>query len=215
MFYLVGMTWKRGSDSNEAEVEGGYTIGGTVPGIPLFTYGRSPSYAWGNTALNPDNTDLYVEKVDGDKYYFDGQWYEFRTIREVIKRRGLDDHVQEFKFTHNGVVLYKPSKDELGFSIWFPLEFLNQNNEHTYSLRWVYTEGVPCKVYSLGKELVSNKPSLEGISKFFENQNMFPLNLNFVTRNGDIGYHMTGLFPKRKYNVGQGVYPKKGWMKEN
>jgi hypothetical protein len=39
--------------------------------------------------------------------------------------------------------------------------------------------------------------------------------MNFVTKNGDIGYHMVGLFPKRKYEVGQGVYPKKGWLKEN
>jgi acyl-homoserine lactone acylase PvdQ len=39
--------------------------------------------------------------------------------------------------------------------------------------------------------------------------------MNFVTSNGDIGYHMTGIFPKRKYSVGQGVYPKKGWLKDN
>jgi penicillin amidase len=26
---------------------------------------------------------------------------------------------------------------------------------------------------------------------------------------------MTGLFPKRKYNVVHGAYTKKGWMKEN
>jgi acyl-homoserine lactone acylase PvdQ len=51
--------------------------------------------------------------------------------------------------------------------------------------------------------------------KFFENQNMLPLNMNFVTKEGDIGYHLTGLFPKRKYNVAQGVYPKKGWLLEN
>lgn len=44
---------------------------------------------------------------------------------------------------------------------------------------------------------------------------MFPLNVNFVTSDGLIGYHMTGLFPKRKYAVHQGVYPKKGWLKDN
>jgi penicillin amidase len=44
---------------------------------------------------------------------------------------------------------------------------------------------------------------------------MFPLNMVFASTSGDIGYHMTGLFPKRKFNVGQGVYPKKGWLKDN
>lgn len=37
----------------------------------------------------------------------------------------------------------------------------------------------------------------------------------FVTQNGDIGYQMTGTFPKRKYNVVHGAYPKKGWLKDN
>jgi penicillin G amidase len=74
---------------------------------------------------------------------------------------------------------------------------------------------VPTKVYSIFKELFQNKPSLKNMQHFLDNQNIFPLNMNFVTKDGDIGYHMTGLFPKRKYNVGQGVYPKKGWLKEN
>lgn len=44
---------------------------------------------------------------------------------------------------------------------------------------------------------------------------MFPLNVVYATLEGDIGYHMTGLFPKRKYGVPHGVYPKKGWLKAN
>src|SRR5438105_1024799 len=37
----------------------------------------------------------------------------------------------------------------------------------------------------------------------------------FTTSTGDIGYKMGGSFPLRKYNVGYGTYPKKGWLKEN
>ena len=165
MFYLIGMSWKKENDVNN---EGAYILGGTVPGLPLFTYGRSPSYAWGNTALNPDNTDLFVEKVDGEKYFFDGVWYDFRVIRETFKVRGGADLTYDYKFTHNGVMLYKPARDDLGFSIWFPLEFLNQNNDINYSLRWVYSEGVPTKIFSLSKHLVSENPSLEHIGKFLE-----------------------------------------------
>lgn len=43
----------------------------------------------------------------------------------------------------------------------------------------------------------------------------FPLNFLFVTDNGDIGFKILGAFPKRKYEVAHGVYPKKGWLKEN
>lgn len=75
--------------------------------------------------MNPDITDLYVEKIEGKKYFFDGEWHDFRVITEVFKVRGGADIVYDIKFTHNGPLLYKPSKDDLGFSIWFPLEFLN------------------------------------------------------------------------------------------
>lgn len=43
----------------------------------------------------------------------------------------------------------------------------------------------------------------------------FPLNVVYTTADGDIGYQMTGLFPKRKYHVTHGVYAKKGWLPEN
>lgn len=46
-------------------------------------------------------------------------------------------------------------------------------------------------------------------------QKVFPLNVVFVTSTGDIGYKMTGHIPDRKYKVHHGVYPKKGWLKEN
>lgn len=88
MWYLVGLSWKEDLSKDKSNgAKGGYIIGGSVTGLPLFTYGRSPSYAWGATALNPDNTDLYVEKVDGNKYFFDGQWHEFKVIRETFKVR--------------------------------------------------------------------------------------------------------------------------------
>ena len=56
---------------------------------------------------------------------------------------------------------------------------------------------------------------MKSIELGFEKQDQFPLNLVYITSEGDIGYHLTGLYPKRKYQVVQGVYPKKGWLPEN
>lgn len=126
-----------------------------------------------------------------------------------------EDYVYTYKYTHNGPLLFKPKKDELGFSVWFPLEFLNQHNDLTYSLRWVYGEGVATHAYLMTKNMITKKMNLTEIESTLETLNMYPLNMNFATADGNIGYHMTGLFPKRKYNVHQGVYPKKGWMKDN
>ncbi len=66
-------------------------------------------------------------------------------------------------------MLFKPSKDDIGYSLWFPLEFLNQNNDLNYSLRWVYEEPLePITVYTTSKELFNKNPTLEGIEKFME-----------------------------------------------
>ena len=43
----------------------------------------------------------------------------------------------------------------------------------------------------------------------------FPLNLIFTLDNGDIGFTSTGVMPKRKHNVVQGVYTKRGSKIEN
>ena len=129
--------------------------------------------------------------------------------------KGQPDYEFVNRFTHNGVMLFKPSRDELGISVWYPLEFLNQHNDLEYSLRWVYAEGVPMNSFTLINSLVEEKPDLKKIEDHLESQGMFPLNMLFATSDGDHGYHMTGTFPKRKYNVGHGVYPKKGWLKEN
>jgi len=54
--------------------DGHFIAGGSNIGLPVFSYGRSRHLAWGATALNPDNSDLFVEKVEGDKFLYDGQW---------------------------------------------------------------------------------------------------------------------------------------------
>lgn len=38
-----------------------FVVGGSTVGLPIFSYGRGKHFAWGATALNPDNSDLYVE----------------------------------------------------------------------------------------------------------------------------------------------------------
>jgi hypothetical protein len=87
----------------------------------------------------------------------------------------------------------------MGFSVWFPLEFLNQNNL-TYSFRWVYNEGFPTKVFSEKKKLLNHDVlTVELANNFFQSSNMFPLNILFALKSGEIGYQMGGLFPKRKY----------------
>src|SRR5438874_1680954 len=53
----------------------GYDVEGfTFSGMPGVVIGHNARIAWGFTNLNPDVTDLYLEKVDGGRYQVDGQW---------------------------------------------------------------------------------------------------------------------------------------------
>ena len=42
------------------------------------------------TVLPADVSDLYEEKVEGDKYLFKGQWLPLKYRREVIKIKGQE-----------------------------------------------------------------------------------------------------------------------------
>ena len=47
--------------------------GFTFSGVPGVIIGHNADIAWGFTNLGPDVTDLYLERVDGDRWRYDGQ----------------------------------------------------------------------------------------------------------------------------------------------
>ena len=52
-WYMISLQW--GEDN--------YVVGGSHIGMPQMSYGRSRYIAWGPTAINPDISDLFIEKV--------------------------------------------------------------------------------------------------------------------------------------------------------
>lgn len=144
--------------------DGEFLMGGSHVGLPLFSYARTKYLAWGATAVNPDVSDLFVEKIKDGKYLYDGEWLPLKKVTEVIKCRFGEDVVMEYNFTSNGVVLLKPEIDMMDFSLFFPLEFLNQNDDE-FSLRWVYSEGVATDQASTLKALVTKKYTIKELEK--------------------------------------------------
>ena len=51
------------------------------------------------------------------------------------------------------------------------------------------------------KNMATTKQTASSVQQNLDLQNQFPLNLVYATADGDIGYHLTGLYPKRKYQV--------------
>ena len=55
--------------------------------MPIFSYVRSTYSSWGPTALNPDVLDLYIEKIEGEKYFYENEWHNLETEIETFKVR--------------------------------------------------------------------------------------------------------------------------------
>lgn len=68
---------------------GNRTLAGvTVPGMPFIVAGRNNNIAWGITNLMADETDFYLEKVDGkDRVLHDGQWEKMTLVRDTIRTK--------------------------------------------------------------------------------------------------------------------------------
>lgn len=131
-WYITSLRWK--GENQEAF----FLTGASIVGIPIFTYARSKYSAWGVTAANPDKSDLFIEKVEGDQYEYDGKWHKLRQVKETFKIRFSNDIVHYYNYTHNGVMIEMDEKDEFDYATYFPIEFLTQS-AHNFSLKWAYT----------------------------------------------------------------------------
>ena len=75
------------------------------PACPGVVIGHNADIAWGFTNLGPDVTDLYLEKVDGDRWRYDGRWRPLRTRTETIEVHGGDDVELTVRETPHGPLL--------------------------------------------------------------------------------------------------------------
>ncbi|MDU8929307.1 penicillin acylase family protein [Alisedimentitalea sp. MJ-SS2] len=90
------------------ELEAGGVIGGTIPGIPMVLSGRSDVLAWGLTAANMDDQDVFVEKLNpenaGEVLTPEG-YTPLVTRQATIPVRGQDAIEITLRWSENGPVI--------------------------------------------------------------------------------------------------------------
>lgn len=69
-------------------MNGNYTLGAALPGLPGVFIGKTSVAAWSMTAMGADIADIFYEKIGGNEYYYNGAWHKLKERKEIINVKG-------------------------------------------------------------------------------------------------------------------------------
>lgn len=99
----------------------GWTVAGaTEAPLPGVIRGHNGRVAWGRTATETDQADVYVETVNpanANEVRFNGQWEPLRVVTETIAVKGAPAETIELKFSRHGPVFYEDRTAHLAYAL--------------------------------------------------------------------------------------------------
>ena len=171
-----------------------FVRGASLPGMPGIYMGQNNDVCWTFTNVMADVEDLFVEKVEGDRYLFEGEWRPLQVVREEIAVKGRSEPlVLEVRSTHHGPIV----NAALGADEAEPLALAWQTLAEPTSFLGMFE----LLEIDSGRELVAK---LEGHTSPASN-------LIWADRDS-IGYKLIGRLPRRR--GGCPDLPKPGWTGE-
>ena len=203
----VGLHCRNVSDACPFDVAG-FSFSG-VPGVII---GHNADIAWGFTNLGPDVTDLYVERVTGDTWRYDGKARPLRTRTESIEVAGGDDVELTVRSTDHGPIVSDVDDvmEEVALDAKVPRPD-REEQEYAVSLAWTALEPRPTADAILELNRASDWDDFrEALADFAAPSQ----NVVYADREGHIGYQAPGLIPIRK-SGSDGMIPAAGWRPEN
>ena len=169
--------------------------GASIPGIPGISLGQNNDVAWSFTNVMADVEDLFVERIEGESYEFEGELRPLEVIEEEIQVRGREAPVRhQVRLTHHGPIVNEP----LGADAGQPL-----------ALRWTAFDHPSVSLAHVG---VLEPRSGAELVELLSAVTMPVSNLVWADRAGSIGYKLVGRIPLRKGNCPD--LPKPGWTGE-
>jgi penicillin amidase len=172
-----------------------FAIGGSMPGGPGIVIGRTQDVAWGATYAFMDAVDSWIERCKDGKFFREPDaWIPFRVRREVIKRRKKEPLEATYYENEHGVLDGDP-------------------NQQGYYLatRWAAGRSGAISLCQLLK-MWAVRTVDEAMDILGRVESAW--NFVFADRQGNIGYQMSGLMPKRRPGA-NGLVPLPGWKQEN
>jgi len=176
------------------QVDDGYLLSGTMPGIPALILGRSNELSWGVTYSFMDAIDSWVEECRDGCFRRRDEWKPFVERRVMVKRKKKKPLEMRFWENEHGILDGDP---------WEPGFYLAR--------RWAAGEGGARSLNAARK--VFTATTVERAMELFGRIET-SWSWVFADRSGNIGFQMSGLMPLRRPGV-SGLVPAAGWRPEN
>ncbi|HEX6500657.1 MAG TPA: penicillin acylase family protein [Micromonosporaceae bacterium] len=176
--------------------------GFTFSGMPGVIIGHNGRIAWGFTNLNPDVTDLYLEKLDGDRYLVDGQWRDLAVRKETIRVAGSAPVTLTVRTTNNGPLLSDASEELRRIGAKPPVD----GTGYGVALRWTALDPGRTVDALFALDAATDWAGFRQAAALFE---VPAQNLIYADVDGNIGYQAPGKIPVR--GKGDGRWPAPGW----
>ncbi len=169
--------------------------GASLPGMPGVYMGQNNDVCWTFTNVMADVQDLFIERIEGDRYMFEGEWRSLETHREEIAVKGRDEpEVLEVRSTHHGPIVN---------------EALGADDAEPLALRWITLDEPTAFKGVFDMHAVRSGLDLVAV---LEGHTSPASSLVWADRSGSIGFKLVGRLPLRK--GGCPDLPKPGWTGE-
>ncbi|TFD80895.1 penicillin acylase family protein [Cryobacterium psychrophilum] len=192
--------------------------GYSFSGLPGVIVGHNSRVAWGFTNLGPDVADLYVEKVTGDTYEYDGAAKPLLVRNEKIKVAGGPGVKIAIRSTEHGPIVSGLSGSDFArIASEYPqsagLAALpgTADPAMTYELSLQWTALTPGRTASaiFAMSRATDWESFRAAASKFDVPSQ---NLIYADVDGNIGYQAPGVIPIRV--TGDGTVPVPGWTSQ-
>jgi penicillin amidase len=169
--------------------------GASMAGLPGIYMGQNNDVVWTFTNAMADVQDLFIERIDGERYEFEGEWRALEIDREEIMVKGRSSaELLEVRRTHHGPIVN---------------EALGADDSEPLALRWISLDEPTITAANLiGLETTSGPDLVERL----RNHTTPVSNLVWADRHGSIGYKLVGSLPLRRADCPD--LPKPGWSGE-
>jgi penicillin amidase len=208
---IPGVWYQMGLHCTTVTADCPFDVSGfTFAGVPGVVIGHNQDVAWGMSNLDPDVTDLYLEKITGKTYLYDGRQVPLTQRDEVIRIAGRPSKLITVRSTRHGPLLSDVSAElsSVGANAEVGAGAPPRENGYAVALAWTALTPRPTADAIFLLDAATDWTEFRAAAARFAVPSQ---NLVYADTSGNIGYQAPGAIPIRKGDR-SGDYPAQGWL---